>query len=107
MSSTEVKLNIETLRGADDWIQWKWQMNLILRAHGLETIVNGSRVCLVLTEEANEDQRKKVSVWEMDTARAASFIAPNPSRPLADLVLTLDVNVCSRNLGKALLPLRA
>ena len=88
MSSTEVKLTIEKLRGPDDWPQWKWQMNLILCAHGLETIVDGSRECPILAEDANEDQQKKVSLWKMDNAEAASFIASNLSRPLADLVLT-------------------
>ena len=87
-SSMEYKELVEKLEGPDDWAKWKWHMKMVFRSHGLETIVEGSRVCPVLPAEVNDQQRNELTEWQKDDARAASFLAGAVNRQIAELVLT-------------------
>lgn len=63
-------------------------MKMVFCLYGLEAIVDGSRVCPVLPAEANDQQRKDLTEWQKDDAKAASFIAGAVNRAIAELVLT-------------------
>jgi len=59
MSTTsDFKVQIEKLEGLDDWPKWKWQILMLLRAHCLEGITDGSRKCPVLPADAQLQQKK-------------------------------------------------
>jgi len=85
MSTTsDFKVQIEKLDGPDDWPKWKWQI-LMLRAHCLEGITDGSRKCPVMP--AGADSAEKGTEWRQDDAKAASIIAGTLSKSVAELVL--------------------
>jgi hypothetical protein len=53
MSTTsDFKVQIEKLVGLDDWPKWKWQILMLLHAHCLEDIIDGSRKYPVLPADA-------------------------------------------------------
>jgi len=62
-------------------------MNMVFRAHGLETIIDGSKECLILESDATDQQRKQVAEWKKEDAKAASIIASAFNKSVAELVL--------------------
>lgn len=87
-SSSEIKVKFDKLQGPDDWAKWKWQTNLILRAHGLEGVVDGSRDAPQITPESTSEEKRNQDLWRRDDAKASSLIATGLSKPIAELVLT-------------------
>jgi hypothetical protein len=86
MSTTsDFKVQIEKL---NEWPNWKWQILMLLRAHCLECIIDGSRKCLVLPADAQTQQKRELTEWRQDDAKAASIIASTLSKSVAELVLT-------------------
>ena len=66
-----MKNQVETLRGAENWETWKWQMELILSQHGLFSIVDRTR-----TKPTGEPvTAEQVSQFEKENSRACSIIA--------------------------------
>jgi hypothetical protein len=61
---------------------------MILCAHCLEGITDGSRKCHILPEDAQPQQKKEPTQWRQDDAKAASIIACALSKSVAELVLT-------------------
>jgi hypothetical protein len=61
---------------------------MLLRAHFLEDITNGSRKCPVLPADIKPQQTKELDEWLQDEAKAASIIACTLSKSVAELVLT-------------------
>jgi len=58
MSTTsDFRGQIEKLEGPDDWLKLKWQILMLLHAHCLEGITDGSRKCPVLPQM--QAQQKK------------------------------------------------
>jgi hypothetical protein len=85
---SDLKVQIEKLEGPEDWPKWKWQISMLLRAHCLEGITNGSRKCPILPADAQPKQTKELTEWQQDDAKAASIIACALSKSVAQLVLT-------------------
>jgi len=56
--TSDFKVKIEKLDGPDDWRKWKWQILMLLRAHCLEGIIDGSRKCPVLPADAQTQQKR-------------------------------------------------
>jgi hypothetical protein len=81
-------VQIEKLEGPEDWSKWKWQILMLLRAHCLEDIIDGSRNCPVLPEDPHPQQTKELNERRQDDAKAASIIACALSKSVAELVLT-------------------
>jgi len=69
-------------------IKWKWQILMLMHAHCLEGITDGSRKCPVLPADAQPQQKKELTEWRKDDAKAASIIACTLSKSVAELVLT-------------------
>lgn len=84
----EYKVPVDKLESPDDWAKWKLHMNMVFRAHGLETIIDGSKECPVLPDNATEQHRKTISDWKKEDAKAASIIASALNKQIAELVLT-------------------
>lgn len=87
-TNVEYKVPVDKLEGPEDWAKWKWHMNMVFRAHGLEMIIDGSKTCPELSDGATEQQRKQVTDWKKEDAKAASIIASALSKSIAELVLT-------------------
>ena len=86
-----LKVTLDKLQNPEDWSKWKWQVNLLLRAHGLEGIVDGTRTAPRVVFDPGPDREredKELSAWHRDDAKAASLIATGLSNQIADLVLT-------------------
>jgi hypothetical protein len=89
MSTTsDFKVQIEKLNGPDDWPKWKWQILMLLCAHCLEGITDGSRKCSVLPADAQPQQKRELTEWQQDDTKAASIIACMLSKSVAELLLT-------------------
>ncbi|KAL0266989.1 UNVERIFIED_CONTAM: hypothetical protein PYX00_009379 [Menopon gallinae] len=86
LSESECRL-IEKLDGTD-WNKWKWQMDMLLRSHGLDTLVYGTRKCPLVGEDSTNEEKREQQKWMKDDAKAASLIACSLSRNIAELVLT-------------------
>ncbi|KAL0279418.1 UNVERIFIED_CONTAM: hypothetical protein PYX00_000982 [Menopon gallinae] len=86
LSESECRL-IEKLDGTD-WNKWKWQMDMLLRSYGLDTLVYGTRKCPVVGEDSTNEEKREQQKWMKDDAKAASLIACSLSRNIAELVLT-------------------
>jgi len=86
--TSDFKVKIEKLDGPDDWRKWKWQILMLLRAHCLEGIIDGSRKCPVLPADAQTQQKRELTELRQDDAKAASIIACTLSKSVAELVLT-------------------
>jgi hypothetical protein len=63
MATSDFKVQIEKREGPDDWPKWKWQILMLLRAHCLEGIIDGSRKCPVLPADAQPQQTKELTEW--------------------------------------------
>jgi len=87
-TSSDFKVKVEKLEGPDDWPKWKWQVLMVLRANCLESLIDGSRKCPVLSTDAQSQEKKELTEWLQDDARAASLIACALSKSVAELVLT-------------------
>jgi hypothetical protein len=61
---------------------------MVLRANCLESLIDGSRKCPVLPPDAQSQEKKELTEWFQDDARAASLIACALSKSVAELVLT-------------------
>ena len=61
---------------------------MLLRAHCLEGITDGSQKCPVLPADAQPQQTKELTEWRQDDAKAASIIACALSKSVAELALT-------------------
>jgi hypothetical protein len=61
---------------------------MLLCAHCLEGIINGSRKCPVLPADAQPRQTKELIEWQQDDAKAARIIACTLSKSVVELVLT-------------------
>jgi UTP:GlnB (protein PII) uridylyltransferase len=89
MSTTsDFKVQIEKLNGPDFWPKWKWQILMLLHAHCLEGITDGSQKCPILPEDAQPQQKEELTEWRQDDAKATSIIACMLSKSVAELVLT-------------------
>jgi hypothetical protein len=89
-NASDFRVQTEKLVGSDDWPQWKWQTLMLLRAHCLEDISDGSQKCPVLPADAQIQQTKELTKWRQDDAKAASVIASALSKSVAELVLTCN-----------------
>ncbi|XP_047115896.1 uncharacterized protein LOC124795858 [Schistocerca piceifrons] len=87
-ASSDYKVSIDKLEGPDDWAKWKWHISMVLRAYGLEDIINGTRERVELPQDATSEQKEAYVEWLKDDAKAASLIASALSKPVAELVLT-------------------
>jgi len=59
MSTTSnFKVQIEKLEGPDNWPKWKWQILMLLHAHCLESITDGSQKCPILPADEQPQQKK-------------------------------------------------
>ena len=87
-TASDLKVQIEKLDGSEDWPKWKWQIPMLLRAHCLEGITNGSRKCPVLPADSQPQQTKELTEGQQDDAKAASIFACALSKSVAELVLT-------------------
>jgi hypothetical protein len=74
-TSSDFKVQIERLAGPDDWIKLKWQILMLLRAHCLEGITDGSRKCPVLPADIQPQQKKELSSNKMTPKLQASLLA--------------------------------
>jgi len=83
--ASDFKVQIEKLEIVDDWPKWKWQILMLLRARCLEGITDGSRKCPVLPADAQPQQKKELTEWRQDDAKAASVIACTLSKSAAEL----------------------
>ncbi|KAL0277240.1 UNVERIFIED_CONTAM: hypothetical protein PYX00_004594 [Menopon gallinae] len=63
-------------------------MDMLLRSHGLDTLVYGTRKCPVVGEDSTNEEKREQQKWMKDDAKAASLIACSLSRNIAELVLT-------------------
>ncbi|KAL0270634.1 UNVERIFIED_CONTAM: hypothetical protein PYX00_007980 [Menopon gallinae] len=63
-------------------------MDMLLRSHGLDTLVYGTRKCPVVGEDSTNEEKREQQKWMKDDAKAASLIACSLSRNIAKLVLT-------------------
>jgi hypothetical protein len=89
MSTTsDFKVQVEKLDGPDDWPKWKWQVLMLLRAHCLEGIIDGSQKYPVLPADAQTQQKRELTEWRQDDAKAASITACTLSKSVAELVST-------------------
>jgi hypothetical protein len=89
MSTTsDFKVQIEKHKRPEDWSKWKWQILMLMRAHCLEDIINGSRKFPVLPVDAQSQQTKELTEWRQDDAKAANIIACTLSKSVAELLLT-------------------
>ena len=89
MSTTsDFKVQIGKFEGPEDGSKWKWDILMLLRAHCLEDITNGSRKCPVLHADVQSQQTKELDEWRQDDAKAASIIACTLNKSAAELVLT-------------------
>jgi hypothetical protein len=61
---------------------------MVLRVNCLESLTDGSRKCPVLLADAQSQDKKELTEWLQDDARAASLIACALSNSAAELVLT-------------------
>jgi hypothetical protein len=57
-TASDLRVQIEKLEGPDDWPKWKWQNLMLLCAHCLEGITDGSRKCPVLPADAQHQQKR-------------------------------------------------
>lgn len=60
MSNNDFKIQVDKLEGPEDWAKWKWHINMVFRAHKLESIVNGDSKCPVLPEAGGDADQKRV-----------------------------------------------
>ncbi|XP_018495349.1 uncharacterized protein LOC108864357 [Galendromus occidentalis] len=90
MADKDFKVQIEKLKGVDDWPYWRWQMGLLLRSHGLEWVTDGHemRPTFENKDKPTEVEKEYVSYWKKGSARAASLIGVALSKQVSDLVLT-------------------
>ncbi|KAL0275908.1 UNVERIFIED_CONTAM: hypothetical protein PYX00_003626 [Menopon gallinae] len=65
-------------------------MDMLLRSHGLDTLVYGTRKCPVVGEDSTNEEKREQQKWMKDDAKAASLIACSLSRNIAELVLTCN-----------------
>jgi len=70
-TASDFKVQIEKLKGPDDWPKWKWQILMLLCAHCLEGITDGSQKCPVMPADAQPQQKKELTEWRQDDAKAA------------------------------------
>ncbi|KAL0272978.1 UNVERIFIED_CONTAM: hypothetical protein PYX00_005765 [Menopon gallinae] len=63
-------------------------MDMLLRSHGLDTLVYGTRKCPLVGEDSTNEEKREQQKWMKDDAKAASLIACSLSRNIAELVLT-------------------
>jgi len=61
--------------------------------HCLEGITDGSRKCPVLPADAQPQQKKELTEWQQDDAKAASIIACMLSKSVAECVLMTCTSV--------------
>jgi hypothetical protein len=61
-------------------------MLMLLRAHCLEGIIGGSQKCPVLPADAQPQQKKELTKWRQDDAKAASIIACTLNESVVELV---------------------
>jgi len=61
---------------------------MLLHAHCLVGITDGSRKCPVLPADAQPQQEKELTEWQQDDAKAASIIACTLSKSVAEPLLT-------------------
>jgi len=61
---------------------------MLLRAHCLEGITDGSRKCPHPASDTQAQQIKELKEWRQDDAKAASIIAYTLSKSVAELLLT-------------------
>lgn len=47
-SNIEFKVSVDKLEAPNDWAKWKWHIKMVFCAHRLDTIIDGSKECLVL-----------------------------------------------------------
>ncbi|RLU22728.1 hypothetical protein DMN91_005006 [Ooceraea biroi] len=87
-SNLDYKVPVDKLEEPGDWAKWKWHMNMVFRAYGLKTIIDGSKECPAATEDTTEQQRKQLFEWKKEDAKAASIIASALNKSTAELVLT-------------------
>lgn len=89
MSNTDLKLQVDKLESPEDWAKWKWHINMVFRAHNLESIVHGVSKCPVLPENGGTpEQKKELQKWLQADAKAASIMASALNKTIAELVLT-------------------
>jgi hypothetical protein len=87
-ASSDFKVQVEKPEGPDDWPKWKWQILMVLCATCLESLIDGFQKCPVLPADAQSQEKKELTEWLQDDARAASLIACALSKSVAELVLT-------------------
>ena len=100
VQASEFKFSLDKLKGVEDWTDWKWQMGMLFREHGLESIVYGFNPCPepAATRAASAGpsgvgddsldvdlDRKK---WLRKDAKAASLIASALSKNIEKLEFT-------------------
>lgn len=56
----DYKFNIDKLEETEDWITWKWHISIILRSHGLEGIVDGTRTRVELPVEPKTATKQQI-----------------------------------------------
>jgi len=86
--TSEYKMQVE---GPEDWAKWKWHVSILLRAHALEDIVDGTRRCPELAVNADTTIQQAHHQWLKDDAKAASLLASTLGKTVAELVL-----ICNR-----------
>lgn len=85
---SETRTHVEKLEGPEDWPKWKWHIKMVLRSLELEGIVSGAIQKPKLGRDPSTDDKKKISEWEKEDAKAASVLASAMSKQISDLVLT-------------------
>jgi hypothetical protein len=87
-TNSNFTVQVEKLKGPDEWPKWKWQILLLLCARCLEGITDGSRKCPVLPADAQPEKTKELTAWRQDDTKAANIIACTLRKSVAGLVLT-------------------
>lgn len=84
--SSDLRVNIDRLEGAQNWSKWKWQMRMHFDQYDLSPIIDGTRQAPILG--IDEPAVRALNEWRRDNAKAAALIASTLSQPVADLVMT-------------------
>jgi hypothetical protein len=60
-TNSNFTVQVEKIEGPDEWPKWKWQILMLLHAHFLEGITDGSQKCPVLPADAQPEQTKELT----------------------------------------------
>ena len=86
MSPRDLKITVDKLAGPVGWAKWKWQIEMLFRALGLEAVVLGGSAPPGVSDPASDNEVKAIRESHKDDAKAPSMIGSALSRTIPEPV---------------------